>query len=96
MVQDPVLQEFLELPRFGSTSPLDRVWVYRTDSDYDLLIVVPRKDDQLLDGLYEGVMDNDLPENFSRRWSLLHTPAAFRGRRPFHRRIRRRRPLLEP
>ena len=64
MVQDPVLQEFLEkitplrkhITRvivFGSRARGD----HRTDSDYDLLIVVPRKDDQLLDGLYDSVMD---------------------------------------
>ena len=27
------------------------------DSDYDLLITVDKKDDSLLDGLYEAVMD---------------------------------------
>lgn len=64
MTHDPVLQEFLEkitplrkhitrVILFGSRARGDD----RTDSDYDLLIVVPRKDDHLLDGLYEGVMD---------------------------------------
>ena len=64
MMQDPVLREFLEkinplrkhitlMILFGSRARGDD----RTDSDYDLLIVVPRKDAQLLDDLYEGVMD---------------------------------------
>ena len=64
MMDDPVLQEFLEkinplrkyitrVILFGSRARGE----HRTDSDYDLLIVVPRKDDHLLDGLYEGVMD---------------------------------------
>lgn len=64
MMDDPVLQEFLEkinplrkhitrVILFGSRARGE----HRTDSDYDLLIVVPRKDDHLIDGLYEGVMD---------------------------------------
>lgn len=64
MTQDPVLQQFFEtisplrkhitqVILFGSRARGDD----RTDSDYDLLIVVPRKDVDLLDGLYEGVMD---------------------------------------
>ncbi len=64
MMHDPVLQEFLEkinplrkhirrVILFGSRARGE----HRTDSDYDLLIVVPRKDDHLIDGLYEGVMD---------------------------------------
>ncbi len=64
MMPDPVLREFLEtiaplrkhitrVILFGSRARGDD----RPDSDYDLLIVVPRKDDHLLDGLYEGVLD---------------------------------------
>ena len=64
MTQDPVLQQFFEkinplrkhitrVILFGSRARGE----HRTDSDYDLLIVVPGKDDHLLDGLYEGVMD---------------------------------------
>lgn len=61
---DLVLNEFLERitpvrPRihrlilFGSRAR----GTHRPDSDYDLLLVVPRKDDSLLDVLYEAVMD---------------------------------------
>ena len=64
MVDDPVLRDFLEkinplrkqitrLILFGSRARGDN----RRDSDDDLLIVVPRKDDHLRDGLYERVMD---------------------------------------
>ena len=63
-MHDPVLQQFLkkinplrkhitQVILFGSRARGDD----RTDSDYDVLIVVPRKDAQLLDGLYEGVLD---------------------------------------
>ena len=62
--EDPVLREFLEKiapvrPRiqrlilFGSRAK----GAHRLDSDYDLLLVVSRKDDQLIDVLYEAVMD---------------------------------------
>ena len=79
MMHDPVLQEFLEkinplrkhitrVILFGSRARGE----HRMDSDYDLLIVVPRKEDQLIDGLYESVMSvapswrADFLENFSR------------------------------
>lgn len=92
MMHDPVLQEFLEkinpirkhitrVILFGSRARGDD----RTDSDYDLLIVVPRKDDQLIDSLYEGVMDVLLahgrlislkifPEGEFKRLTQLETP----------------------
>lgn len=61
---DLVLNEFLEritpvrariqrLILFGSRAR----GTHRLDSDYDLLLVVSRKDDALLDVLYEAVMD---------------------------------------
>ncbi|MGH7254954.1 MAG: nucleotidyltransferase domain-containing protein [Nitrospirales bacterium] len=63
-VRDPVLQDFLA--RIGPVrSRVDRLILFgsrargtqRLDSDYDLLLVVPTKDDLLLDCLYEAVMD---------------------------------------
>jgi predicted nucleotidyltransferase len=62
--EDLVLNEFLERialvrPRiqrlilFGSRAKGSQ----RLDSDYDLLLVVSGKDDQLIDVLYEAVMD---------------------------------------
>lgn len=63
-VCDPVLQDFLT--RIGLVrSKVDRLILFgsrargtaRVDSDYDLLLVVPTKDDLLLDCLYEAVMD---------------------------------------
>jgi predicted nucleotidyltransferase len=38
---------------FGSRARGD----HRTDSDYDVLIVTPKKDAALIDALYEAVMD---------------------------------------
>jgi predicted nucleotidyltransferase len=38
---------------FGSRARED----WRPDSDYDVLVVVPRKDRRIVDGLYDGVMD---------------------------------------
>ena len=62
--QDPVLRDFVkgiasvrpEIQRlilFGSRAR----GTHRLDSDYDLLLVVPRKNDRLRDTLYEAVMD---------------------------------------
>jgi len=62
--EDPLLSEFLDRialvrPRiqqlilFGSRAKGGQ----RLDSDYDLLLVVSKKDDQLIDVLYEAVMD---------------------------------------
>jgi predicted nucleotidyltransferase len=61
---DPVLQDFLKgieqvrpliskLILFGSRAK----GTHRLDSDYDLLLVVDRKEDALVDVLYEAVMD---------------------------------------
>lgn len=61
---DPILSEFIRRiapfrPRirqvilFGSRAR----GTHRHDSDYDLLLVVDRKDEDLLDVLYEAVMD---------------------------------------
>ncbi len=61
---DPILNEFLE--RIAPVRPqVKRIVLFgsrargthRPDSDYDLLLVVSRKDDALLDVLYEAVMD---------------------------------------
>ncbi|MEW6248880.1 MAG: nucleotidyltransferase domain-containing protein [Nitrospirota bacterium] len=61
---DPILDEFLE--RIAPVRPqIKRIVLFgsrargthRPDSDYDLLLVVSRKDDALLDVLYEAVMD---------------------------------------
>lgn len=61
---DPVLHEFLR--RISSVRPRIRQVIlfgsrargtHRHDSDYDLLLVVDRKDEDLLDVLYEAVMD---------------------------------------
>jgi predicted nucleotidyltransferase len=61
---DPVLNDFLG--RIASVRPQIRRVVlfgsrargtHRHDSDYDLLLVVDRKDEGLLDVLYEAVMD---------------------------------------
>lgn len=62
--QDPVLQNFLagirsvrpqivHLVLFGSRAR----GTHRLDSDYDLLVIVSKKDDALLDTLYDAVMD---------------------------------------
>lgn len=61
---DPVLQDFLKgieqvrpliskVILFGSRAK----GTHRLDSDYDLLLVVDRKEEALLDRLYEAVMD---------------------------------------
>jgi predicted nucleotidyltransferase len=61
---DTVLQDFLEkiapvrfqirrIILFGSRAR----GTHQFDSDYDLLLVVPKKDAKLLDQLYEAVMD---------------------------------------
>lgn len=61
---DPVLADFLgriaavrpmieRLVLFGSRARGD----HRPDSDYDLLVVVPRRDRALRDALYEAVLD---------------------------------------
>ena len=63
-VRDPVLSDFLSeiegvrprlrrLTLFGSRARGE----HRTDSDYDILVLVERKDPILLDTLYEGVMN---------------------------------------
>ncbi len=61
---DPILCAFLE--RIASVRPLIKRIVlfgsrargtHRSDSDYDVLLVVSRKDDALLDVLYDAVMD---------------------------------------
>jgi predicted nucleotidyltransferase len=61
---DPVLNDFLE--RIASVRPQIK-WIvlfgsrargtHRPDSDYDLLLVVSKKDEALLDVLYDAVMD---------------------------------------
>lgn len=64
IADDPVLTDFLSriaplrprilrLVLFGSRAR----GTQRHDSDYDLLLVVSKKDDRLLDALYEAVMD---------------------------------------
>jgi predicted nucleotidyltransferase len=61
---DPILNEFLR--RISSVRPHIRQVIlfgsrargtHRHDSDYDLLLVVDRKEEGLLDVLYEAVMD---------------------------------------
>lgn len=63
-VRDPVLKDFLKriepvrtqilrLVLFGSRARAD----HRLDSDYDVLVIVARKENSLLDALYESVMD---------------------------------------
>lgn len=49
----PVRPKILKLILFGSRAR----GTQRPDSDYDLLLVVDRKEDALLDALYESVMD---------------------------------------
>lgn len=50
---DPVRQEIKQIVLFGSRARGDCAF----DSDYDLLLVVLKKNDQLIDVLYEAVMD---------------------------------------
>ena len=61
---DPVIEEFLkvlspfppeieEIRLFGSRARGD----WRPDSDYDLLVLVKKKDRALMDALYEAVLD---------------------------------------
>ena len=50
---DPVRQEIKQIVLFGSRARGD----YAFDSDYDLLLVVVKKNDRLVDVLYEAVMD---------------------------------------
>ena len=50
---DPVRQEIKQIVLFGSRARGD----YGFDSDYDLLLVVSNKNGQLIDVLYEAVMD---------------------------------------
>ena len=61
---DPVLTEFVD--RIGGVRPaIERLVLFgsrargdhRPDSDYDLLVVVTRRDPLIIDALYEGVMD---------------------------------------
>src|SRR5262245_30001907 len=61
---DPILAEFLE--RIGGVrSAIERLVLFgsrargdhRPDSDYDLLVVVGRRDPLVIDALYEAVMD---------------------------------------
>jgi len=49
----PLRGEIEQIYLFGSRSRGD----WRPDSDYDLLIVLERKDGRIVDGLYDGVMD---------------------------------------
>ena len=49
----PLRGEIEQIYLFGSRSRGD----WRPDSDYDLLIVLERKDRRIVDGLYDGVMD---------------------------------------
>lgn len=62
--QDPVLKDFLD--RIGAVRHrIHQATVFGSrargthqfDSDYDLLLVVPKKDEVLLDTLYEAVID---------------------------------------
>jgi predicted nucleotidyltransferase len=64
IANDPVLQDFLkgieqvrplisQMILFGSRAK----GTHRVDSDYDVLVVVDRKEDALVDVLYEAVMD---------------------------------------
>jgi len=61
---DPILRDFIQsiegvrpqirqLTLFGSRARGD----HRLESDYDILVVVARKEPALLDALYDGVMD---------------------------------------
>lgn len=63
-MRDPVLEHFLgritswrsriaKIILFGSRARGD----FAPDSDYDLLLVVDRRDDALTEGLYDAVMD---------------------------------------
>ncbi|MBF0517053.1 MAG: nucleotidyltransferase domain-containing protein [Nitrospirae bacterium] len=63
-VTDPIVADFLrgitalkdqirEISLFGSRSRMD----WRPDSDYDILIVVDKKDRVIKDKLYDSVMD---------------------------------------
>lgn len=63
-MNDPIIERFLEsisslneqieeIYLFGSRCRDD----WRPDSDYDLLIVVKRKEKEIADKLYDGVMD---------------------------------------
>jgi uncharacterized protein len=49
----PLNDRIVEMHLFGSRAREDS----RPDSDYDILLVVENKDDQLLDRLYDFVMD---------------------------------------
>jgi predicted nucleotidyltransferase len=66
-LSDPVLRQFLELIEplreridllilFGSRARGDA----RPDSDYDWLVVLPQKDRQLIDRLYDAVVDVEM------------------------------------
>jgi len=50
---DPVRQEIKQIVLFGSRARGDCA----LDSDYDVLLVVLKKSDRLIDVLYEAVMD---------------------------------------
>ncbi|MCP9456378.1 MAG: nucleotidyltransferase domain-containing protein [Nitrospira sp.] len=61
---DPIFHAFLE--RIASVRPMIKRIIlfgsrargtHRPDSDYDVLLVVSRKDEALLDVLYDAVMD---------------------------------------
>ena len=89
---DPVLRDFLrgieqvrplisQMILFGSRA----MGTHRPDSDYDVLVVVDRKEDALVDVLYEAVMDVLLAhgrlvslkvfaKNEFERLQALHTP----------------------
>ena len=89
---DPVLQDFLKgieqirpliskVILFGSRAK----GTHRLDSDYDVLVVADRKEDALVDVLYEAVMDVLLahgrlvslkifPKSEYDRLQALHTP----------------------
>lgn len=49
----PLMEEIEEIYLFGSRCRED----WRPDSDYDLLIVVRKKDREMIDKLYDAVMD---------------------------------------
>lgn len=49
----PVRSRIVQLIPFGSRARRD----HRTDSDYDLLVVVPGRDAALMEVLYDAVMD---------------------------------------